>query len=479
MLSRTTTPLVLLDVTRLIGSAHRPFPTGIERVESAYAQWLLGEPSLDVRFVVTMGRRVRLLDDAYARPFLQRQALGWTNGAAPNTAASALRRVDRFLRADPSSAASGPGGLLRPAHQSPGHPDFQAAPGQPRRLQPIVDRVLSEWSHRSIDGFLKRVGRHRPIVYLRPSPDRLDTARPFLRMKRLADVKVINFCHDLIPLTHPEFVRAGTPETFARRIAVMAEVSDGIVVSSHHVARSLTERFPGLDMPLMKAPIGVDHVPPTPYDAPPDTPFFLVVSTIEARKNHAMLLHVWRRFASELGARAPKLVIVGRRGWEAHAPLAMLDRTEELRPLVYEAGAIPGGTLAALRRHALAVLMPSFEEGFGLPVVEALADDTPVIASNIPVFREIARETAELLDPLDGPAWARTIMDYAAPGSVRRAEAKARATAYRAPDWSDHFGAVRAFIDALVTRSPVATPLMTLSSVRTPQWLRYEQQRPA
>ena len=70
--------------------------------------------------------------------------------------------------------------------------------------------------------------------------------------------------------------------------------------------------------------------------------------------------------------------------------------------------------------------MPSFGEGFGLPVAEALAAGLPVIASDLDVFREIAGAAPEYLHPLDGPGWSQAVRDYLSQESSRRAAAMAR-----------------------------------------------------
>ena len=461
MLSRTSPPLVLIDVTRLIGGAHRPIPTGIERVENAYAQWLMREPSVEAKFVLTSTNGVRLLDDGYARPFLAKQNELWREGAGADGATHALERINRFLRSRPDAPGSAPGGLNRPAHQSPGHPSRQ----RPQRvIRPLLQRVLAEWVHRPVGSLLKAQDPGRPILYLRTSPDRMDSVRPFETMRRFANVGVISFCHDLIPMMFPHYVRDGAAASFRRRIDVMAEISDGIVVSTDHVASSLGRHVPTLRAPVVTAPIGVDRSAGGALEAATDAPYFLVVSTIEARKNHVMLLQVWRRFVEELGPRAPKLVIIGKRGWEAHASLAMLDRTEELRPFVYEAGPVPSATLAALRAGARALLMPSHVEGFGLPVAEALAEGTPVIASDIAAFREIAGGVADLVDPLDGPAWARTILDYLDDATGRRAQALARAKGYQPPTWDQHFATVRGFMDEVMVQRCAMAPRFASAS---------------
>jgi glycosyltransferase involved in cell wall biosynthesis len=95
-------------------------------------------------------------------------------------------------------------------------------------------------------------------------------------------------------------------------------------------------------------------------------------------------------------------------------------------------------------RSATALLMPSFTEGYGLPVVEAAASGLPVIASDIPVHREIGGGFADFLDPLDGPGWIGAVTDLSAPGSRRHAALAARLEGYGAPSWAAHFASVEA-----------------------------------
>ena len=101
--------------------------------------------------------------------------------------------------------------------------------------------------------------------------------------------------------------------------------------------------------------------------------------------------------------------------------------------------------LAALVRGARALLMPSFAEGYGIPVAEALSLGTPVIASDLPVFREVAGPAAELLHPLDGPGWLAALRRHARNGR-RRSGCRA---ATRPPTWAAHFRIVDDVLAAL------------------------------
>ena len=107
----------------------------------------------------------------------------------------------------------------------------------------------------------------------------------------------------------------------------------------------------------------------------------------------------------------------------------------------------------ALMQGARAVLLPSFAEGYGLPVAEALAHGAPVLCSPLPALREVGQNVPDYLDPLDGPAWQQAIEDYAAPNSPRRDAQLARLADWRAPSWDGHITDILAFTDALPQRS--------------------------
>jgi glycosyltransferase involved in cell wall biosynthesis len=85
------------------------------------------------------------------------------------------------------------------------------------------------------------------------------------------------------------------------------------------------------------------------------------------------------------------------------------------------------------------LLFPSIVEGYGLPLVEALGAGVPVIASDLPVFREIAGDRPDYLDPRDEVAWERIILDYVGDASEARSAQLRRIGGFRPPSWSDHF----------------------------------------
>ena len=162
-----------------------------------------------------------------------------------------------------------------------------------------------------------------------------------------------------------------------------------------------------------------------------------------------MLLRIWSRLVDRFGSAAPRLLIIGQRGWEAEPVFEILDHSEKLRGHVIELNRCPDEELAEHLASSRALLFPSLAEGYGLPIIEALKAENPVIASDLPVFREIAAEIPTYLDPLDEAAWETAILDYSKPDSSTRSAQMERMRGYRAPTWEKHFAEVEHWLASL------------------------------
>lgn len=291
----------------------------------------------------------------------------------------------------------------------------------------------------------------RGAIYLNVGHHGLDKRAAILRLRKRG-MRMVFLVHDLIPITHPEFCRAGESERHRRRLRTALESAAGIITNSSDTAfqlRAFAEGS-GIDLPpLITSPLApaLPVLPSTP--APMDAAYFAMVGTIEPRKNHWMILQVWKRLVEVQGRCAPRLVLIGQRGWECENVLDMLERCPPLQDMVIELNGLSDQMAAGWLRHARALLFPSFAEGFGLPLVEAMAMGTPVIASDLPAFRESAGDLPEYLDPLDASGWHRAIQDYALPGSERRKDQLSRIRHYRPKNWNHHFDIVESWLSQL------------------------------
>ncbi len=260
------------------------------------------------------------------------------------------------------------------------------------------------------------------------------------------------FVHDLIPVTHPEYCRPGEDAHHQRRMALVLRTAAGVVVNSQDTCRALLgfARANGLPQPpvvvapLAPAPLNFEEKRPPPLAGA----YFVALGTIEPRKNHLLLLNVWRELVTRLGEAAPTLVIVGQRGWECEQVADMLDRCVGLRGHVKEIGRCTDAELAHWLKHARALLFPSFAEGYGMPLVEALSVGTPVVASNLAVFDEVAGDVPDVLSPIDGEGWLQAVLDFADPASARREQQLQRMARYQVPTWAAHFSAVEQWLTA-------------------------------
>ncbi|WP_298292975.1 glycosyltransferase family 1 protein [Thiomonas sp.] len=272
-----------------------------------------------------------------------------------------------------------------------------------------------------------------------------------LKMQRHG-LRPVYFLHDLIPLTHPEYCRAGEVQRHRQRLLTMLHTGCGIIVNSEDTARALLAfaQENGLACPpVLTAHLGLNPLPVAADGAPIDSPYFVCVSTIEARKNHLLLLHVWRDLVTRLGAACPKLVLIGQRGWECEQVVDLLERCTPLRHVVIELPDCTDAQLARWLQHARALLMPSFAEGFGLPVIEALAARVPVIASDLPALREVAGDLPHYLDPIDGIGWLEAVRAFASPEHPLLQRQIQRLDSFSPPTWSAHFDRVEAWLSGL------------------------------
>jgi glycosyltransferase involved in cell wall biosynthesis len=154
--------------------------------------------------------------------------------------------------------------------------------------------------------------------------------------------------------------------------------------------------------------------------------YLLYVGTLHPRKNLVRLIQAFAGLLHSLAPTDPslasglQLVLAGQKGWLYDEIWTQVDRLG-LKDRVIVTGYVPGADLAGLLSGALAFVFPSLYEGFGLPVLEAMACRTPVVCSNASSLPEVAGEAALQVDPLDVEAWTGALHRIVTDIGLRRA----------------------------------------------------------
>jgi glycosyltransferase involved in cell wall biosynthesis len=245
---------------------------------------------------------------------------------------------------------------------------------------------------------------------------------PTLRARRVVTI------HDLAFVTHPHCALPSLVSYLNKVVPRAVRGADRVIAVSQRTADDLTERLDVAPDKIRVIHLGVDPSFSPKRDAGKVTavcqkyelapPFVLAVSTLEPRKNYERLIAAFAMAARSLGG-PQMLVIAGRKGWlyesvfEAVTTHGVADRVRFLDYLTDD-------ELATLYHAASALAMPSIYEGFGIPVLEAMASGTPVVCSTAGSLPEVAGDAALLVAPEDLDGLAAALVRLVADEPLRR-----------------------------------------------------------
>ena len=298
-----------------------------------------------------------------------------------------------------------------------------------------------EWSPHADVASLVPSGRVPRLVFEAWRLGRSTVARgvtvwhgPHYTMPRHGTTPAVVTIHDLTYFTHPQFHERAKAVFFRRAISYAASHARVLICVSDFTANQLRELFPQ-HAPIVVAPHGVDLERFTPVhertaNAAPVAPYVLFLGTIEPRKGLSTLLGA---FAEVARARPDvELWIAGQAGW-GRDPIEAIDR-HAARSRIRRLGFVSEVELPDLLRRARVVAYPSFAEGFGLPVLEAMASGAPVVTSSGTVMADVAGDAAILCPPGDEDALARSLIS-----ALRLSDDERRAVATRARARSERY----------------------------------------
>lgn len=375
---------MLFDISRLVRSYEQPFGTGVDRIDLAIGLELSKRFGSECHFVHAGPHGVCILPPALGN--------------------SVLQRLQHMWNGDPSSwEAAGRLTKLRLKYE----------PHVRSRFLPQGDKIVSPQT-------TYIAASHSGVGKVRGGMSRLD---PLRQMQRLI------YIHDLIPIEYPEYQR---PETKQQFLSFLKELTDApvIAVSNSYDTDRRVKKFAAENAWQLRATdvivptLDFRRMPATPLKPPVSAflenrdPYFVILGTIEPRKNHLLLLQIWRELSKR--ENPPRLCIIGKRGWENENVVDMLERCPAITDTVFEFADLSDFEVQTMLQHATALLFPSFAEGLGIPILEAAALGVPCVASDIPVFREVAPVGTTFLNPLDGAGWLAEIVSRTGKYTVAR-----------------------------------------------------------
>ena len=241
------------------------------------------------------------------------------------------------------------------------------------------------------------------------------TRYDWVAVLRRKGVKFGLFIHDLIQIRNPDFAMPDVVDQFAVKLLDATELCDFVLTNSRYVrddVRVYLRQARRRDLPVIDVPLPTAlsfqysrRASSDCKDLQAQTLFFhdyvLVVSTIEVRKNHALLIRIWEKLRDELGVATPHLVFVGKWGWQIDALRAYIENQGYEGDWLYVLNNVSDMAMESLYKGALFTVYPSFAEGFGLPIGESLSCGTPCIASGTTAMPEVGGGFVRYFDPFD------------------------------------------------------------------------------
>lgn len=376
----------VLDLSRSFSRLGRHAPTGIDRVERAY------------------------LDEIVRRE-------GW----------GIIRTPRGFLMFEPERLARLPGYLDRT--------DLDGSD--------LASTIRAIASSRASTLSIRKIMWRMPngLAYINVGHTNLNP-QTMRAMMEMPDHRKIVMIHDTIPLDHPEYQTDAARAKFIERLTTVINFANHIVVPSEDVAENVQKRMVGTGhrVPVLVSPLGIDvgGLPQRIEKSP--KPYFVVLGTIEPRKNHKLLLDIWERMHRRMDeSRIPELRIIGARGWKNNEVFERLDNSPMMNRTVFELGPLPDEDMKAHLAGAAGLLFPSHAEGFGLPPFEAVSLGVPVISAPLRSIEVYLGDTVVYADPGDMYEWFQAIRTLASESSDERAQRRAELLSYRLPSWDRHF----------------------------------------
>ncbi|MCD4676211.1 MAG: glycosyltransferase family 4 protein [Desulfobacula sp.] len=218
-----------------------------------------------------------------------------------------------------------------------------------------------------------------------------------VKKARKHGAKIIVLFHDIFPITHSQLVEEKNQANFQKEFPKIIRLADGFICNSEFTLSEVINQLDNHVKDLNRLPSDFFHLG-CDFDSKPvsyDFPFkreniYLMVGTIEPRKNHDFVLDAFEKFWGRGGT--AHLCIVGKVGWDCELTMNRILKSTYYNKRLFCFNNVSDSELGKFYSNCKSLIFASVVEGFGLPLVEAMAYNKIIFASDIPIFKEIAKE---------------------------------------------------------------------------------------
>ena len=269
----------------------------------------------------------------------------------------------------------------------------------------LSDQVLKDIKSNYIIPYsvYRRIWRHIPIPYDKMFDEKMDVYH-FLNyiVPPVANGKVVLNIYDMVYKRFPETMHDRTRKNLEMNLSNLSSRVDRIVTISEFSKSEILNYidfdsskidiiYPGVDHHKLRRKIDDENLNSIKHKYGISKSYFIYIGTIEPRKNVETILNAFNELIISRGKEF-QLVLVGMKGWKYESVMKMIYEKFNESDIIMT-GYVDERTKISLLKGALGFVFPSHYEGFGLPVIEALAASIPTVVSHIPVFHEIAGES--------------------------------------------------------------------------------------
>ncbi len=279
-----------------------------------------------------------------------------------------------------------------------------------------------------------------------------------LQAAQAAGARLAPVIHDVGPMVQPQFSGHSTDSLsdYCRRIVPIADL---VLAVSQNTKRDLGTWLKQNKLAVPKIEVfreGDDFTVTS--SRPPADPtfehsglkgadFILCVGTIEIKKNHQLLYYTYK-LAAQRGIKLPKLVIVGRPGWQTEGLIELIQKDPGVNKDILLLTSTDDEELAWLYDNCLFTIFPSFYEGWGIPIAESVARGVPCLCSNTSSMVEIAEGIVEHFSPASSDECLSAIERWLDPKAL--ATARDRTKQYQPTSWDQTYQQVKSYLEQTV-----------------------------